>query len=79
MLLKNAIVKRIKEIISDRDINQYKLSKLTGIAESTISTLLNSDTKTVKLSTLYDICAGLQIEFKDFFDCCYLALSELED
>ncbi len=79
MLLKEAIGKRIKEIIANRDINQYKLSKLTGIAESTISTLLNSDTKTVKLSTLYDICAGLQIEFKDFFDCSYLSLSELED
>lgn len=79
MLLKEAIVKRIKEILDDRDINQYKLAKLTGLAESTISTLLNSDTKTIKLSTLYDMCAGLQIEFKDFFDCNYLSLSELED
>lgn len=79
MLLKEAVARRIKEIVKNRGINQYKLSKLTGIAESTISTLLNSDTKTIKLSTLYDICAGLQIEFKDFFDCPYLLLGELDD
>ena len=79
MLLKDAVAKRIIEIMKDKDLNQYKLSKLTGVAESTLSTLLNTETKTIKLSTLYDICAGLKIEFKDFFDSCYLLLDELED
>ena len=79
MKLLNAIIKRIKEIMKERDLNQYKLFKLTGVPQSTISTILNGDIKTIKLDTLYDICAGLNIEFEEFFSVDYLKIENIDD
>ncbi len=79
MKLKNCISRRIKEIIKNRKITQYELFKQTGVPQSTISTILNSESKTVKLSTIYDICSGLGIELSEFFDYDYLKLENLDD
>ncbi len=79
MTLKVAIAKRIKELLNKNGITQYELYKRSGVPQSTISTILNSEIKTVRLSTLYDICSGLNIELSTFFDCDYLKLNCLED
>ncbi|MEG1752070.1 MAG: helix-turn-helix transcriptional regulator [Clostridia bacterium] len=79
MKLKNAIAKRIKEIINNEGISQYELFKRTGVPQSTISTILNTEIKTVKMSTLYELCSGLEIELSDFFNCDYLKIENLED
>ncbi len=79
MKLIEAVSKRIKQILKERDLNQYKLSKLTGVPQSTITTILHCDTKTVQLSTIYEICAGLEIEFTEFFDEVYFKILNIED
>lgn len=79
MKLKDAIARRIKDIINAKGITQYELFKQTGVPQSTISTILNAETKTVKLSTIYEICTGLGIELSVFFDCDYLKMENLED
>lgn len=79
MKLKDAIAKRIKEILKINNISQYELFKRSGVPQSTISTILNSEIKTVKLSTIYEICSGLEIELDYFFDCDYLKMKNLED
>lgn len=79
MNLKQAIAKRIKEELTKRNISQYKLSALSGVPQSTITTILNHDIKTIKMNTLYDICSGLNIELKDFFDTEYFKLENLDD
>lgn len=55
------------------------MSKLTGIPQSTLSTILNGDIKTIKISTLYDFCAGIGIEICEFFDSELFKLKNLED
>ena len=72
MFLTEAIAKRLKSICKERNITQYQLYKITGVPESTISTILNCEIKTIKISTLYDLCSGLNIEFSEFFDKDYL-------
>lgn len=79
MTLRVAIAKRIKELIDKNGITQYELYKRSGVPQSTISTILNSEIKTVRLSTIYDICSGLNIELSDFFDCDYLKINSLDD
>ena len=44
----------------------YRLAILSGVPRSTIATMQLS--KTVTLATIYDVCAGLQITLKEFFD-----------
>ena len=79
MKLKDAIAKRIKEIIKEKGITQYQLFKQSGVPQSTISTILNSETKSVKISTIFEICDGLNIELSEFFDCNYMKRNNLED
>lgn len=77
--MKKAIAKRIKELLKEKNMTQYELFKATGVPQSTISTILNAETKTVKLSTIYEICCGFNIELSDFFACEYLKLDNLDD
>lgn len=79
MKLKDAIAKRIKEIIKTKGITQYQLFKKSGVPQSTISTILNSETKTTKISTIFEICDGLNIELSEFFDCDYMKTNNLDD
>lgn len=79
MVLKKAIAERIKGIIKEKNMTQYELFKRTGVPQSTISTILKAETKTVKLSTIYEICSGLEIELSEFFDCPSLKLNNLDD
>jgi len=79
MKLKDAIAKRIKELLNYKNLNQYQLYKLSGVPQSTISTILKSETKTIQLSTLYDICCGLNIELNKFFSADYLKMEYLDD
>lgn len=79
MKLKDAIAKRIKEIIKEKGITQYQLFKQSGVPQSTISTILNSETKSVKISTIFEICDGLNIELSEFFDCDYMKTNNLDD
>ena len=75
----SAISLRLKRILKERKLTQYQLSQISGVPESTISTIIKGEIKTVKLSTIYDICAGLNVEFTDFFEDKNLKLINLED
>lgn len=79
MKLNKAISLRLKEIIKELGITQYELFKRTGVPQSTISTILKGDVSTVKLSTLYDICSGLNIEFVDFFSSPLFSIENITD
>lgn len=79
MNLVKAVGKRIKEILKSRGITQYELFKISGLPQSTISTILKGEITTIKLSSIYEICSGLNIEFSEFFDRDYLKLENIED
>lgn len=79
MKLVKAVSKRLKEILMEKGITQYELFKMSGVPQSTISTIINADIKTVKLSTIYEICSGLNIEIYDFFNADYLKIENLDD
>ena len=79
MTLVKGVSKRLKEILRSRNMTQYALFKASGVPQSTISTILKGEINTIKLSTIYDICSGLNIEFTEFFDCKYLKLDNIED
>ena len=79
MKLTTAVSKRIKDLCKERNITQYELFKRTGVPQSTISTIIKGNISTVKLSTIYDICSGLNIEISEFFDSEIFKLSKLDD
>ena len=79
MELNEAIAKRLREILQEKQMTQYALSKVSGVPQSTISTILKANSKTVKLSTISDICSGLQIEVRELFNKDYFNIENLDD
>ena len=70
MKLSDAIYKRIKYYMNKNNlISLWDLYKVTGIPKSTINSLFGSrKTKIPKLTTLIQICDGLNTNLKDFFN-----------
>lgn len=66
MRLVDAVFMRIKELMKERGLTMYRLAILSGVPRSTIATMQLS--KIVTFATIYDVCAGLQITLKEFFD-----------
>ena len=53
MNLAQAVGKRLKDILKERKITQYQLSKDGGIARSTLSVIVSAKYRTVNLDTIY--------------------------
>lgn len=66
MRLVDAVFMRIKELMKERGLTMYRLAILSGVLRLTIATMQFS--KAVTLATIYDVCVGLQITLKEFFD-----------
>lgn len=64
MRLVDAVYTRIVELANQADQSFYKVARDGCIPYSTIATMRRS--RTVKLSTLYGICEGLNTTLRDF-------------
>lgn len=67
MKLSDAIRKRIKFYLKEKNMNVWKLCKMSGIPCSTISTFMSAKTELIKLDTLLHICEGFGITLGEFF------------
>lgn len=68
MQLNEAVSKRIVELCKEQGLSQYSLSQKSGVPQSTLSTITNCTFPSMKLRIIYEICEGLEITFKEFFD-----------
>lgn len=66
MPAENYIIERIEYFCEKKRLSRYRLAQKSGIAQSSISTLLNR--KSVpSIQTLEKICKGLDITLAQFF------------
>lgn len=68
MQLSDATRQRIKELLKEKDMKLFDLSKAAGVSLPTISDFLKNDTKNLRMDTMLHICEGFNITLKDFFD-----------
>ena len=68
MKLSEAVGKRTKELLFEKNITQYRLTKITCLNEKTISDLLKGKTSDVKFSTLYLIVEAFNMTLTEFFN-----------
>ena len=66
MRLVDAVYARIIQLMKERQITVNALANLSGVPRPTIATMTRSST--VKLSTIYGICEGLNITLQEFFN-----------
>lgn len=68
MKLKEAISKRLTELLEDKKMTAYGLFIKSGVSQSTISDLKNMNNDGVNVRIIYELCEGLGISLRDFFD-----------
>ena len=68
MTLSEAVAIRLDELMKERNITQYRLFKLSGVAQTTIGDIRLQRNKSVSLLILHELSQGLGISLYDFFD-----------
>lgn len=79
MKLTNAVAIKVNSLMKEHNITQYRLSALSGIPQTTLSSLRKVRSSTVKLSTIYGICCAFELELVDFFDDPIFKMSTITD
>ena len=78
MTLNEAFAKRVKEILKEKKMTQYKLCQLTGLYPSTMNYILHAKTKASNFKTMALIIRELGISFTDFFNDSVFDLDNLD-
>lgn len=68
MTYSEAIIKRLTELCSQRNITINKLATLSGITQSTVDNLMRGKTKNPKLKTLHKLAIGLDMTVSELLD-----------
>lgn len=68
MKISEVIALRIRQILKQRKMTQYKLEQLSGISHNTMINLLNARYNAANMRTVFIIIYSLGMTIKDFFD-----------
>ena len=79
MTYSDAIIKRLTDLCSAREISINKLATLSGITQSTLNSMVNGETKNPKLKTLRKIAMGLGMTVSELLDFPEMNEMEFED
>ena len=69
MTTKEAVAQRIIDLCAERNIAVNALANISGVAPSTIYSMLNTKSKNPGVVSIKKICDGLEITVRQFFDC----------
>ncbi len=68
MNTKQAVATRIIELCKQRNIAINCLANISGVAPSTVYSILNEKSKNPGVVSIKKICDGLEITVREFFD-----------
>lgn len=68
MTYSDAVIKRLTELCTERNITVNKLASLSGITQSTVDNLIKGKTKNPKLKTLHKLAIGLDMTVAELLD-----------
>lgn len=67
MNVKDMVVKRFIEIMTQRNIKTNELATLSGVTPSTAYSMLNENRRDISITTIKKFCDGLGITLGEFF------------
>ena len=79
MKLKDAIATRVKELCTEHNLTVHGFSLKTGVANSTLVDIVKARNESIQIKFIYGICAGLGMNFIDFFSAPYFDFKNLVD
>lgn len=65
--VKNAVVRRFRELCSRKGITPNELANMSGVTPSTVYSLFDSKRQNVSITTIKILCDGLGITLGEFF------------
>ena len=68
MKLNEAVSKRLKELLDEKNMTQYQLYVKSGVPKSTIGNIMHCSYDSVKLRVIHELCQGLDSSSPDFFN-----------
>ena len=68
MTTKEAVAQRIIDLCAERNIAVNALANISGVAPSTIYSMLNQKSQNPGVVSIKKICDGLEITVRQFFD-----------
>lgn len=68
MTYSDAIIKRLTDLCTEKNITINKLATLSGITQSTVDNLMKGKTKNPKLKTLHKLAIGLNMTVSKLLD-----------
>jgi len=77
MTLNQAFAIRVRELLKEKKITQYRLEQSTGLYHSTVNAILNNKVKASNFNTMALIIKELGISITDFFNSPVFNFDEL--
>ena len=68
MDIKEAVEKRIIQLCNERNIAINNLANISGVAPSTLYSMLNEKSKNPGVVSIKKLCDGLEISIREFFN-----------
>lgn len=78
MTLNQAFAIRVRELLKEKKMTQYKLEQLTGLYHSTVTAVLNNQVKASNFKTMALIIRELGVSITDFFNSPVFNFDELD-
>ena len=68
MTVNDAVAIRILKLLKEQNITQYRLEQDAGISHGAMDRIVNSQNKTVTLTTLYRLARGFKMTLSEFLN-----------
>lgn len=78
MTVCTAVAIRIRQLLKENEITQFRLEQKTGILHGTMQCIMNGRNKAVTLSMVMRIAKGFDMSVEQFLDDDFLRSEELE-
>ncbi|MBQ7466748.1 MAG: helix-turn-helix transcriptional regulator [Clostridia bacterium] len=68
MKLAQAVGERTKQLLKEKGMTQYRLTKITCLTEKTVSDILHGRTSDIKFSTIFLFADAFNMQIYEFLD-----------
>lgn len=68
MRISEAIAKRTRDLLIEKNITQYRLKKEMAIPHSTLINVTRAKRNAGSVKTIFQVCKGLNISVSEFFN-----------
>ena len=78
MKISEAIAKRTKDLLVEKNLTQYRLKKDMAIPHSTLINVTRAKRDAGSVKTVFQLCRGFEITVKEFFNDPIFEREDLE-